>query len=163
MIWDQWKNIHINKKVKHSQETIIYHGLANSLPMSMSNANQKYLISTMWIRMTLSKPHDAHNSHKQRLQISPTYTKSLLLQTQIHNSKVPIHPITLSYSKQTNFDPQSWVIFQPKNLPNYSSKKPTHVLLGVFSSPMWEESWAKAAKSFAIMPIYKILILFLDR
>ena len=92
----------MNKKVKHSQETIIYHGLANSLPMSMSNANQKYPISTIWIRMTLSKPYDAHNSDKQRLQISPTYTKSLLLQIQTHNSKVPTYPITLSYSKQTN-------------------------------------------------------------
>ena len=96
MIWDSWKNIHMNKKVKHfTRDNNIYHGLANSLPMSMSNANQKYPISTIWIRMTLSKPHNAHNSHKQHLQISPTYSKPLFLQTQTHNSKVPIHPKTL--------------------------------------------------------------------
>ena len=90
---------HEQESKTFTRDNNIYHGLANSLPMSMSNANQKYPISTIWIRMTLSKPHNAHNSHKQHLQISPTYSKPLLLQTQTHNSKVPIHPKTLWYSQ----------------------------------------------------------------
>jgi hypothetical protein len=81
-------------------------------------------------------------------------------QVYVHGPKSTINDKDYNRS-QPNLT-NKWVIFQLKNLPNCSLKKPTNVLLGVFPFPHVGETLGQAAKPFATMPSYKVPILLLE-
>ena len=130
----------MNNNIKHSHKTTIFNMVQPTPSLHTWQCQLKSII-LIWIVITLNQTHRLKKKNASKHKQNHMHTNS-----QSQSSNTPNNALTRNRQiLKLLFEETRSMFFKESSL-----------------VPMWEGPWAKVTKPFAIMPIYKASILFLD-